>query len=69
MVHREAGRAAMLNIETSQENPSRAGMDRNCAGKIDVPIGEAQMQAYPHAYNRTAYTHLGNTMNGIVQAG
>jgi hypothetical protein len=59
MVHREAGRAAMLNIETSQENPSRAGMDRNCAGKIDVPIGEAQMQAYPHAYNR----------NGIVQAG
>jgi hypothetical protein len=67
MVHHKAGRAAMLDNETSQENPSRAGMDRNYAGKIDVPIGEAQMQAYPH--NRTAYAHLGNTMNSIVWVG
>jgi hypothetical protein len=33
MVHREAERAAMFDIETSQENPSRAGMDSNYAGK------------------------------------
>ncbi|KAF8210712.1 hypothetical protein K438DRAFT_1752502 [Mycena galopus ATCC 62051] len=26
------GRAAMLDIETAQENPCRAGMDRNDAG-------------------------------------
>jgi hypothetical protein len=37
--------------------------------RIDVPIGEDQRQAYPQEYNRTAYSHLENTTNGLVRAG